>query len=327
MPMMIGRSPQWRDLVANLHRFATCDVPVLLEGETGTGKELAAREIHYSGSRASEPFVPVNCGALQDSLIESELFGHLRGAFTDAKSAQIGLVEHARGGTLFLDEVDALSQKAQVTLLRFLQDREYRPVGGGVARAVNVRVIAATNASLEQLASGGHFRRDLLYRLNPLYARLPALREREGDMQCLAEHFLASAVQRLGTSPRRWADQALRALAMYVWPGNVRELENVALRVCLHSDGEYIGIAELVAVEPALALAARVAESRTQDDAATFVAAKTRAVAVFERGYLTSLMHKTDGNISKAAQLSGTERRQLGKLLKKHGIQRQQFRS
>lgn len=311
--------------MAQLHRFASCDVLVLLEGETGTGKELAAREIHYSGSRASRPFVPVNCGALQDTLIESELFGHQRGAFTDAKTARTGLVELARGGTLFLDEVDALSLKAQVTLLRFLQDQEYRPVGANAAHAGDVRIISATNACLKQLVEQGGFRRDLFYRLNSLYVCLPALREREGDVACLAAHFLESATQRLGTQPRRWTDEAEQMLGAYDWPGNVRELENVVLRACLHAEGEGIGIEELLAVEPAMKrpLASDV---RPDGDVPTFLAAKSNAVRVFERGYLTTLMHKAGGNISMAAQLSGTERRQLGKLLKKHGIQRIEFR-
>jgi DNA-binding NtrC family response regulator len=325
--MIIGRSPQWLALMAQLHRFASCDLPVLLEGETGTGKELAAREIHYSGPRANQPFVPVNCGALPDSLIESELFGHRRGAFTDAKVAQAGLVGHARGGTLFLDEVDTLSPKAQVTMLRFLQDHQYRPVGGGIAHTANVRVIAASNACLDHLTASGDFRRDLLYRLNALYARLPALRDREGDPACLAEHFLAVAAQQLGTPRRRWTGDALGALCAYAWPGNVRELENLVLRACLQADTESIGLEELAAVEPALVKSPVAAEGHAGGDAATFCVAKTHAVEKFELGYLTALMRRTRGNISKAALLSGTERRQLGKLLKKHGIQRQQFSS
>ncbi len=322
---MLGRSPQWNALMAQLHRFASCDVPVLLEGETGTGKELAAREIHYSGARASHPFVPVNCGALQDTLIESELFGHRRGAFTDAKTARTGLVALARCGTLFLDEVDALSLKAQVTLLRFLQDQEYRPVGGNAAHAGDVRIVSATNACLKQRVDEGSFRRDLFYRLNSLYVCLPPLREREGDVPCLAAHFLESATRRLGTQPRRWTPQAQQMLCGYDWPGNVRELENVVLRACLHAEGEWIGIAELTAVEPAMQ-AHGASDARPEGDVPTFVAAKSHAVRTFERGYLTTLMHKAGGNISMAAQLSGTERRQLGKLLKKHGIEQSQFR-
>ncbi|MEP6898402.1 MAG: sigma-54 factor interaction domain-containing protein, partial [Rhodanobacter sp.] len=175
---MLGQSQAIHSIRAQLQSYAGCDVQVLIEGETGTGKELVAREIHYASARREHPFVPVNCGAIADGLIENELFGHNRGAFTDAKGAQAGLIDHARGGTLFLDEVDTLSSKGQVTLLRFLQDNEYRPVGGGVARISDARIIAATNACLEQQVAAGHFRRDLQYRLNALYLRLPPLRER-----------------------------------------------------------------------------------------------------------------------------------------------------
>ena len=323
--MMIGESHPLRALMMQLRRFASCDAPVLIEGETRTGKELAAREIHYASLRAEKPFVPVNCGALPDTLIESELFGHQRGAFTDAKSAQPGLVAYAQGGTLFLDEVDSLSIKAQVTLLRFLQDREYRPIGGTV-RAADVRVIAASNACLEQLVADGRFRRDLLYRLNPLFVRIPALRDRDGDAVLLAEHFLATSARSLGVAPKRWTTDALGALGAYAWPGNVRELENVALRACLHAQGSSVDLADLAAVEPAAAKSAALVEPRADYAKAHFGVAKTHAIEVFERGYLTALMRQASGNVSRAARLSGTERRQLGKLLKKHGIETAQFR-
>ena len=325
--MIIGQSQPLRALLQQLGRFASCDAPVLIEGETGTGKELAAREIHYAGSRAERPFVPVNCGALPDSLIESELFGHRRGAFTDAKTSQPGLVEYAQSGTLFLDEVDSLSLKAQVVLLRFLQDREYRPVGGGAMRAANVRVIAASNACLEALVAEGRFRCDLLYRLNPLFVRVPPLREREGDVQRLAEHFLAAAAQTLGSASRQWTTEALSALAAYAWPGNVRELENVALRACLQAQDNCVRLADLAAVAPAIACATSLPASHVDPTSTHFGAAKTHAIEVFERGYLTALMHEARGNVSHAARLSGTERRQLGKLLKKHGIATAQFHS
>lgn len=378
--MMIGQSHQLGALLAQLRRFASCDAPVLLEGETGTGKELAAREIHYASRRRDKPFVPVNCGALPESLIESELFGHRRGAFTDAKSAQSGLIEHAQHGTLFLDEVDSLSPKAQVTLLRFLQDSEYRPVGGGAICIADVRIIAATNTSLARLVADGNFRCDLLYRLNPLYVHLPPLRTREGDIAALAAHFLSGVTQRMNVAPKRWTDEALRALTMYAWPGNVRELENVVLRTCLCAEGLDIGLAELAVAEPALvagiavgAAAAsadgngldnsalplssfsrphwrlfgdtssdrRISSDRRKQDAplanaqvpdaryvaASFSAAKTSAIALFEHDYLIDLMRRAGGNVSVAARLSRIERRQLGKLLKKRGIEKEQFRS
>lgn len=323
--MIVGQSAAYRTLLARLRRFASCSLPVLLEGETGTGKELAAREIHYAGARSGKPFIPVNCGALPDTLIENELFGHVRGAFTDAKSEQPGLVDHAQGGTLFLDEVDALSPKAQVTLLRFLEEKEYRPVGGRIARAADVRVVAASNASLDQLAGEGCFRRDLFYRLNVLYLRLPPLRDRDVDIPLLAQHFLDVAAQQLGAEPKRWTDAALRALCGYAWPGNVRELENIALRAYVGSEGTEVGMAQLAAADPAFPEAApeRAGEIDRDD---SFRASRNRAIQSFERLFLTELLRNAGGNVSAAARIADIERRQLGKLLKKHGIAREVFR-
>jgi DNA-binding NtrC family response regulator len=327
MPIMLGQSQAISAVRTQLQRYAGCDVQVLIEGETGTGKELAAREIHYASARRNHPFVPVNCGAIPDSLIENELFGHDRGAFTDAKGAQPGLIDHARGGTLFLDEVDALSDKGQVTLLRFLQDNEYRPVGGGAARVSDARVIAATNACLEQQVAAGRFRRDLHYRLNALYLRLPPLRERDDDVALLAVHFIDAVAARLHGPAKCWGEEAMQALAAYAWPGNVRELDNVALRAYMCADAAVIGLAELVAAEPAFAGTESLTGRQANEGSLGFSAAKTHAIRKFEHDYLTDLMQQARGNISAAARLSGTERRQLGKLLLKHGIGTKQFRS
>lgn len=327
MPVMLGQSKAMQAVRAQLQRYAGCDVQVLIEGETGTGKELAAREIHYASTRRDHPFVPVNCGAIPDSLIENELFGHGRGAYTDAKAAQPGLVDHARGGTLFLDEVDTLSDKGQVTLLRFLQDNEYRPVGGGAARVSDARIIAATNANLEQRVTEGRFRRDLHYRLNALRLHLPPLRERDDDVALLARHFLVVTANRLRGPTRHWGEDALAALQTHAWPGNVRELDNIVLRAYLGSDEPLIGLAELVAVEPTFAGAPAVPRTVAHEPGLAFSAAKLHAIHSFERDYLTRLMHHARGNISAAARLSGTERRQLGKLLKKHSIEPKPFRS
>lgn len=325
MPVMLGQSQTMELVRTRLRRYASCDVQVLIEGETGTGKELAAREIHYASARRDHPFVPVNCGALPDSLIENELFGHDRGAFTDAKGVQRGLIDYARGGTLFLDEVDTLSSKGQITLLRFLQDNEYRPVGGGAARVADTRIIAATNACLESRVAAGVFRRDLQYRLNALYVWLPPLRDRDGDVALLADHFLREVAVRLHGPPKYWSDAALQALVAYAWPGNVREMDNVALRAYMSADAAVITLADLIAAEPAFATAS--APSRRIDQPTLgFSAAKTHAIRKFEYDYLTQLMQQSCGNISAAARLSGTERRQLGKLLQKHGIGTRQFR-
>ncbi|WP_426700939.1 sigma 54-interacting transcriptional regulator [Rhodanobacter sp. Col0626] len=323
---MLGQSQAIQAARAQLQRYAGCDVQVLIEGETGTGKELAAREIHYASTRREHPFVPVNCGAIPDSLIENELFGHGRGAFTDARSAQPGLIDHARGGTLFLDEVDSLSDKAQVTLLRFLQDNEYRPVGGGAARISDARIIAATNAGLEQQVACGRFRRDLHYRLNALYLRLPPLRERGEDVAELAAHFIQLVAARLHGPDKSWGGDAMQALLAYAWPGNVRELENVVLRAYMCTDGSVIGSAELLAAEPAFVDTASMPRHRVNEPDLGFSAAKLHAIRTFERDYLTHLMQQACGNISAAARLSGTERRQLGKLLLKHGIDTKPFR-
>ena len=325
MPTMVCQSPAFRSVRALLLRYARSDAQVLIEGETGTGKELAAREIHYSSLRRDQPFVPVNCGAMQDGLIENELFGHSKGAFTDARQAQVGLVEHARGGTLFLDEVDSLSHKAQVTLLRFLQDNEYRPIGGTV-RTSGARIIAATNCHLGQLVLDGGFRSDLLYRLNVLYVHLPPLRERDGDVALLAEHFLATAAQRMQGQLRRWSGDALQALSAYAWPGNVRELENVVLRVYTLADGETIGLEELLAAEPAIDGAWRRWHGNQPDAEVSFRHAKARVIETFEQDYLTRLLQQTGGNVTDAAKLAGKERRALGKLLKKHQIVRAPYR-
>jgi DNA-binding NtrC family response regulator len=327
MPVMLGQSTAIQAVRAQLQRYASCDVQVLIEGETGTGKELAAREIHYASARRDHPFVPVNCGAIPDSLIENELFGHDRGAFTDARVAQPGLIDHARGGTLFLDEVDALSDKGQVTLLRFLQDNEYRPVGGGAARVSDARIIAATNAGLEQQVASGHFRRDLHYRLNALHLRLPPLRERDGDVAELAAHFIRLVAVRLRGPDKSWGADAMQALLGYAWPGNVRELENVALRAYICTEGSIIGAAELLAAEPAFAGTASAPRRRANEPDLGFSAAKLHAIRKFEHDYLTRLMQQAGGNVSAAARLSGTERRQLGKLLLKHGIETKRFRS
>jgi len=329
MPVMLGQSSALMAVRAQLLKYAGCDVQVLVEGETGTGKELAAREIHYASRRRDRPFVPVNCGAIPEGLVENELFGHERGAYTDARCAQDGLVDRARGGTLFLDEVDALSSKAQVTLLRFLEDNEYRPVGSGTTRLADVRIIAATNSPLEQQVLAGRFRSDLHYRLNALSVRLPPLRERPGDVWLLAEHFVDLAAKRLDGPSKRWGDDALQALARHSWPGNVRELQHVALRAYVRADDVMIGLADLVDADPLFAGVAGVdgfAALPLEGTEDGFSAAKNLAIRAFERHYLLQLMHRAGGNVSVAARLSGTERRQLGKLLKKHGIETKQFR-
>jgi two-component system response regulator GlrR len=315
---LAGNSAAFRKAVALIEKLARLDVAVLIEGETGTGKELAARAIHYRGSRRDRPFVPVNCGAVPDTLIESELFGYVKGAFTDARSQHPGLVEMAAGGTLFLDEVDALTPKAQVVLLRFLQDATYRPVGGRVERRADVRIIAASNAALDKLTDSGAFRLDLLFRLRIMSLSLPPLREREGDAMILANLFLGRCRHEHGCQVSHLDESSCHWFDRYQWPGNVRELQSLVYREALVSEHEVLRL------EPPTCLAhdrRRRADRRICSiDGTDFVTAKARAVEHFERSYLLVLMERADGNVSRAARLAGKERRTLGKLLKKHRI-------
>lgn len=319
---LIGRSPPFLAALAAVVKFAACDATVLIQGETGTGKELAARAIHYLSARRNAQFIPVNCATLPDSLVESELFGHARGAFTDAREARIGLVPQADGGTLFLDEIEAISPRAQAALLRFLQNREYRPVGSSLVMQANVRVLASTNAELKTMVERGTFRSDLLFRLNVLGVRLPPLRARTGDVAPLTEVFLNRLSAEYGQPPKRLHPGSVAALEAYAWPGNVRELENLVHREWLLATGPVI---EITAIESATGCAAPptiVPES----DQPTFKEAKARAVADFERTYMSRLLARTAGNMTLAAQLAGKDRSDLGKLLKKHGLARHVFR-
>lgn len=313
---LIGTSEQFQKVLAQLKKLATLDATVLLSGETGTGKELAARAIHYMSARSDKPFVPVNCGALAESLVESELFGHERGAFTDAKTASNGLIGEAAGGTLFLDEVDTLSAKAQAALLRFLQDRTYRRVGGGVMRQVDLRVLVASNADLSDLVQKRQFRQDLLYRLNVLSLRLPALREREGDAVVLARAALQRLSHQYRLPLKQLHPEGVAFIQQYRWPGNVRELENIIHREFLMSDDT-----ELHLRESCEALMGPVVLDVDSDDShAPFRDAKANAVAEFERSYVRSMLARTGGNISQAARLSKQERSAFGKLVRKYKL-------
>ena len=229
-PDLIARSGPMRDALARARRAAASRVNVLLLGETGTGKELVARVIHDAGPRAAQPFVPLNCAALPDSLLESELFGHTRGAFTGAERERRGAFEEAHGGTLFLDEIGETSPSFQAKLLRVLQERTVRPLGASRSRAVDVRVVAATHRDLKREVAAGRFREDLFYRLHVFPIRLPPLRERPEDVECLVEHFLARHGKAEGKPRCRISAEALRRLRARPWPGNVRELENSVLR-------------------------------------------------------------------------------------------------
>lgn len=320
---LIGRSPAFRAATHLIQRLAEANVAVLVLGETGTGKELAARAIHYLGTRRDFPFIPINCGAIPDTLVESELFGHVRGAFTDARDTQPGLVVQAHEGTLFLDEVDALSIKAQIALLRFLQDGSFRPIGARTSSQSKARVIAATNADLEERVQSGAFRRDLFFRLSVVPVNLPPLREREGDVRLLAEAFLHTLANEDAHGPRRMDPTSLLRLERYTWPGNVRELANVIQRAFLLAEGDCLTL-----TADALGPAEEHGAPAGAEELAlpgSYRQARKQVIADFERRFVSRALAESGGNVSLAAKRVGKERRSFGRLLKKHGIARSDY--
>jgi DNA-binding NtrC family response regulator len=320
-PFLIGDSAEVRTVVRQIERVSRSDAPVLIQGETGSGKELAARAIRVRSARRNGPFVAVNCGSIPDGLIETELFGHAAGAFTDARQARDGMVAHAHRGTLFLDEIDALTPKAQVTLLRFLQDFRYRPVGIARELAADVRIIAATNQRLKSLVDEGRFRSDLLFRLNILELTIPPLRSRQTDIDLLAQHFVSVFCRKYALPIKTLHPDTLVWMRQHPWPGNVRELENWVHRQVLLVDGRDIRLDE---DDPSIA---SVAGRGFDEPSSDFRTAKACAIAEFERTYLTRVLGAARGNITAAARIAGKERRAFGRLLAKYGIDRMHFSS
>lgn len=315
---MIGQSQVFLETLQLVEKIAHCEAPVLIEGETGTGKELVARAIHYGSNRQKYPFVPVNCGAIPDMLVENELFGHKRGAYTDAQSDNPGLISQAQQGTLFLDEVDTLTPKAQVTLLRFLQDQLYRPLGASGTQEADVRIVVASNADLAKLAEQGVFRMDLLFRIKIMYLKLPPLRQRTGDALLLANHFLQVCAKRYGLGERQLHPETITWLGHYHWPGNIRELENMICREYLLTDTTLIYIKSPVSYPAERRNGLDRRQSRRIDG--NFTEAKKQIIQEFEQCFLVEALKKTQGNVSMAAKLVGKERRAFGKLLKKYGM-------
>jgi transcriptional regulator with GAF, ATPase, and Fis domain len=324
---MVGQSPAFRKVLALIPRIARCTATVVIEGETGTGKEYAARAIHYGGPRRAGPFVPTNCGAIPDGVLESELFGHRRGAFTDARETSPGMLRLADSGTLFLDEVDCLSGKAQVALLRFLQERKVRPLGEGREYPVDVRVVCASNRNLKSLVAAGQFRQDLYYRVNVVTLELPPLRARHGDICLLAEHFLDRLSRRYDMARPHLDDDSRRWLDAQSWPGNIRELENFMEREFLLADGSpWLRFSTLdtdTAPSPDHVgkMLLRLA------DEPNYRKAKERVLEDFNRHYLDRLMRATRGNVALAARTAGKERRAFGRLLSRYAILPDDFRS
>lgn len=316
MGSLIGESAPFVKVLRQISLLARCDATVLLSGETGTGKELAARAIHYLSARAGGPFIPVNCSALPETLLENELFGHTKGAYTDALLPQRGLIAEAESGTLFLDEIDGLSLTAQAKILRFLQEGEYRPLGGRQALQADVRIVAATNSNLVEKAKGGTFREDLYFRLHILSLSLPPLRERPEDIPLLAKYFLKKYCRRFRSDYKILSPAALMKLSSYAWPGNVRELEAVIQRAIVHSP-----VSLIQAEEIDLPTAVQMPSKRDPP----FQALKRRTIDTFEKSYLCQLLMTHRGNISRAAKEAGKDRRAFRRLMEKHGLVRQHF--
>jgi len=302
---IVSRSNRMAEVLAEARMIAKSDASVLLRGDSGAGKELLARAIHRASARADKPFVAVNCGAIPEALLESELFGHMKGAFTDAHANHKGLFQQADGGTLLLDEIGDMPPALQVKLLRVLQERAVRPLGGSQSIAVDVRIISATHRDLDAAMEAGQFREDLYYRLNVVTLTLPPLSARREDIPLLANHFLHRLSTKYGKRLSGFAPEALKALTTAAWPGNVRQLFNVVEQVCALSSSPLIPLA---LVQRAL----RVPTVEVQ----TYAEAKQR----FERDYLVGLLKLTDGNVADAARLADRNRTEFYRLLQKHEL-------
>ncbi|HEX7316122.1 MAG TPA: sigma-54 dependent transcriptional regulator [Pyrinomonadaceae bacterium] len=312
---LVGRAPVMIELYKEIARVAPSRSTVLVVGESGTGKELVARSIHKHSPRASRAFVPVNCGAFTETLLESELFGYTRGAFTGAASDRKGLWEEADGGTLFLDEVGETSPAMQVKLLRALQEGEIRRVGS--ARAVNVdaRIVAATNRDLEKEVKAGRFREDLFYRLSVVTLRVPALRERRSDVPLLAERFLRAAAENAGRGRLRLSEEALGRLVAYDWPGNVRELESAVEYAALHARGAEVAAEDL----PPKLQTAEVRQAASRAPLAALYA-DLPTLDELERRYLLHVLEATGGNRTRTAEILRIDRRTLYRMAERFGV-------
>lgn len=306
---IIGQSVAIKKIFSDIEKAASTSATVLISGESGTGKELVARAIHYTGSRASSPFVPVNCGGIPEGLLESELFGHVKGSFTGATETRAGFFQTADGGTIFLDEISDTSLSMQAKLLRVLQEKEVCMVGSAKTRKVDVRVLAATNKDLQMLVKKGIFREDLYFRLNVITIDLPPLRERGEDIVLLTYNFAAKFARETGKSMPGFSDNALSVIKNYHWPGNIRELENVINRLVVMTDGDLIEVPDLPSLMRFCAL-------RTSG--------LNRPLAEVELEYISNVLASVGGNKTQAADILGIDRKTLREKLKKMKIDEEQ---
>ncbi|HKC64322.1 MAG TPA: sigma-54 dependent transcriptional regulator [Pyrinomonadaceae bacterium] len=315
LKFLIGQADNFLSEIKKIPLIAKCDSRVLISGETGTGKEMCARAIHYLSPRMRKPFVPINCGAIPADLVENELFGHARGAFTGANSSQSGLIQEAEGGTLFLDEIDCLPLMAQTKLLRFLQEGEYRPLGSSKMRQADVRVIAASNAQLEEAVQKGRLRHDLYYRLKVISLVLPPLRERREDIAFLASYFTREYAAEFNKELMTLSPEVIRKLTSYAWPGNVRELKHTIEHAVIFSETNSLTEADIVLPVP-----------DTDPVEESFQQAKEKIIERFEKEYIQRLLLSHNGNISRSAQAARKNRRAFWELIRKHDIDVSKFR-
>ena len=315
---MVGKSQAMHDVFEMVESVSYSSANILIQGESGTGKELVARAIHFRSPRKDQPFIIINCSALTETLLESELFGHVKGAFTGATTHKKGLFEAAHTGTIFLDEIGDIPAATQVKLLRVLQEGEIKRVGSTDVVRVDVRTIAATNVNLQEAMAIGRFREDLFYRLNVINVALPALRERVEDIPLIAFHMLKRYNERMSKEVRGFTTDVLDVMQCYRWPGNVRELENVVERAVVMARGDTV---ELKHLPPHLRQGSYAANGdQTNFAHLPFASAKKLAIQAFEKRYLTQVLTRNEGNISQSARDSGLDRANFRRTVKKHGI-------
>ena len=318
---IIAHSPRMREIIRQVQQAAQTDATIAVYGESGTGKELIAEIIHLRSKRSTGPFVPVNCGALPEGLLENELFGHMRGAYTDARESRMGLFAQAEKGTIFLDEIGNTSPALQVKLLRVLQERELRPLGGDRAIKVDVRVIVASNKDLQKAVERGEFRDDLFYRVHVIPIYLPPLRERREDIPLLADHFLKQFNKSVGKEIKGFTPSAIQRMMLYHWPGNIRELKNTIERAVVLSMHDVIDVPDLIPLA-SMQEAAAAATTAAPGLSVTYEDAKQD----FEKSYLEHLLRQTQGNVTNAAKIADRYRGDLYRLMKKYGLKSEDFK-